>query len=125
MNEPNYDEIDFSNATELVGKRRRYRRRPKRTSDIIGQMMARQGYAQNRSNDELNEAWEVAVGPTKVKHTKAGRISRGILEVHVASSAAMNRLSFEKQKLLSTMQQQLPQNKIKDIRFKLGNVAKS
>lgn len=122
MNEPDYDELDFSNATDLVGKRQRFRRRPKRSSDIIAQMMARQGYAQNQSNDELNEAWEVAVGPTRVRNTKAGRISRGILEVHVASSAAMNRLSFEKQKLLSAMQQQLPQNKIKDIRFKLGNV---
>ena len=123
MNEPDYDEIDFSNAAELVGKRRRYRRRPKKPGDIIGQMMARQGYAQNQSNDELNEAWEIAVGPRLTGKTKAGRISRGILEVHVASSAAMNQLSFQKRQLLSAIQQQLPQNKIKDIRFKLGNIA--
>ena len=124
MSDRNYDEIDFSNANDLVGQRQRFRRRPKRSADIISQMMARQGYAQNKSNDELNEAWEVAVGPTLVKNTKAGRMNKGVLEVHVASSAAMNRLSFEKQKLLSAMQQQLPQNKIKDIRFKLGNVAR-
>ncbi len=124
MSSPNYDELDFSNASDLVNKRQRWRRRPKRTGDIIGQMMARQGYAQNKSNDELNEAWEIAVGPMFQKSTKAGRISRGVLEVHVASSAAMNQLSFQKKKLLSAMQQQLPQNKIKDIRFKLGNVAR-
>ena len=124
MSDRNYEEIDFSNANDLVGQRQRFRRRPKRSADIISQMMARQGYAQNKSNDELNEAWEVAVGPTLVKNTKAGRMNKGVLEVHVASSAAMNRLSFEKQKLLSAMQQQLPQNKIKDIRFKLGNVAR-
>ena len=124
MSSPNYDELDFSNASDLVNKRQIWRRRPKRTGDIIGQMMARQGYAQNKSNDELNEAWEIAVGPMFQKSTKAGRISRGVLEVHVASSAAMNQLSFQKKKLLSAMQQQLPQNKIKDIRFKLGNVAR-
>ena len=107
MSDRNYDEIDFSNANDLVGQRQRFRRRPKRSADIISQMMARQGYAQNKSNDELNEAWEVAVGPTLVKNTKAGRMNKGVLEVHVASSAAMNRLSFEKQKLLSAMQQQL------------------
>ena len=124
MNDPDYEEIDFSNATDLVKERQRFRRRPKRTGDIIGQMMARQGYAQTKSNDELNEAWGIAVGPQFMKNTKAGRINRGVLEVHVASSAAMNQLSFQKKKLLSAMQQQLPQNKIKDIRFKLGNVAR-
>jgi len=36
----------------------------------------------------------------------------------------MNQLSFKKKQLLSAMQQQLPQNKIKDLRFKLGNVAR-
>lgn len=124
MSDPNYEELDFSNASDLVNKRQRFRRRPKRTGDIIGQMMARQGYSQTKSNDELNDAWEIAVGPKLIKSTKAGRISRGVLEVHVASSAAMNRLSFQKKQLLSAMQQQLPQNKIKDIRFKLGNVAR-
>lgn len=124
MSTPNYEELDFSNASDLVGKRQRFRRRPKRTGDIIGQMMARQGYSQTKSNEELNEAWEIAVGPTLMKSTKAGRISRGVLEVHVASSAAMNQLSFKKKQLLSAIQQQLPQNKIKDIRFKLGNVAR-
>lgn len=119
-----YDEHDFDNASDLVKDRQRFRRRPKRSADIISQMMARQGYAQSKSNDELNEAWEIAAGPKFIKNTKAARINRGTLEVFVASSAAMNQLSFQKRQLLSAMQQQLPQNKIKDLRFKLGNVAK-
>ena len=122
MSEPDWDEIDFSNATDLVGKRQRFRRRPKRPADVIGRMMARQGYAQSKSNDELNDDWEKAVGKYSGK-TKVGRIRSGVLEVHVASSAVMNQLSFQKKQLLSAIQQQLPQNKIKDIRFKLGNVA--
>ncbi len=124
MDPGQYDEIDFSNASDLVNQRQRFRRRPKRTVDIISQMMARQGYGQSQSNNELNEAWEIASGPKFSKNTKAGRINRGTLEVHVASSAAINQLSFQTRQLLSAMQQQLPQNKIKDIRFKLGNVAK-
>ena len=124
MPEPDYGEIDFNNASDLVKDRQRFRRRPKKSGDIIGQMMARQGYAQTKSNDELNEAWEIASGPSFRKNTKAGRIRAGVLEVHVASSAAMNQLSFKKKQLLSAIQQQLPQNKIKDIRFKLGNVAR-
>lgn len=124
QNDPQYDELDFSNASDLVNKRQRFRRRPKNSADLISRLMARQGYTQTRSNDELNEAWGIAVGPKFLKSTKAGHINRGVLEVYVANSAAMNQLSFQKRQLLSAMQQQLPQNKIKDLRFKLGNVAK-
>lgn len=122
--DPQYDEIDFGNAKELVNQRQRYRRRPKRTADLLSQLMAKKGYGQTQSDDELNEAWHIAVGPKFSKNTKAGKISRGTLEVFVSSSAAINQLSFQKRQLLSAMQQQLPQNKIKDLRFKLGNVAK-
>ena len=124
MDPGQYDELDFDNASDIVKQRQRFRRRPKRTANIISQMMARQGYGQTQSNNELNDAWEIAVGQKFINNTKAARISCGILEVHVASSAAMNQLSFQKRQLLSAMQQQLPQNKIKDLRFKLGNVAK-
>ncbi len=124
MESGQYDELDFENAKDLVNQRQRFRRRPKGAANIISQMMARQGYAQTKSNDDLNEAWEIAAGPKFNKNTKAARINRGTLEVIVASSAAMNQLSFQKRQLLSAMQQQLPQNKIKDLRFKLGNVAK-
>lgn len=124
QNDSQYDELDFSNASDLVNKRQRYRRRPKKSADLVSRLMARQGYTQTRSNDELKEAWEIAVGPKYTQSTTAGRISRGVLEIQVANSPTINQLSFQKRQLLSAMQQQLPQNKIKDIRFKLGNVAK-
>jgi len=89
MTDPDYEEIDFSNASDLVKGRQRFFRRPKRTGDIIGQMMARQGYAQTKSNDELNEAWEIAVGPRFTKSTKAGRINRGVLEVQNANDESI------------------------------------
>jgi len=35
----------------------------------------------------------------------------------------MQQLGFQKRQLLSAMQQQLPDAKIKDLRFSIGNVA--
>lgn len=120
----NYEELDFDNAQNLVQKRQRFRRRPKRTADLLSQLFARKGYGQSQSINELEEAWEIAAGPKFCKSTKAGKINRGVLEIHVASSAAIQQLGFHKKQLLSAMQQQLPHNKIHDLRFKLGNVAR-
>jgi predicted nucleic acid-binding Zn ribbon protein len=122
--DPDFDEVDFENAQHLVQKRQRFSRRPKKTADLLSQLFARQGYGQSQSVNELDEAWEIAAGPKFHNKTKAGKMNRGVLEVYVTSSAAIQQLGFQKKQLLSAMQQQLPQNKIKDLRFKLGNVAR-
>ena len=54
--------------------------------------------------------------------TTVGNIRRGVLEVFVQNSAALQQLNFRKRKLLAAMQNQLPQNNIQDIKFKIGKV---
>lgn len=117
-------EKDFDNVQHDVSGRQRYRRRPRRAADVLSQLMARKGYGQTKSKENLDEAWQIAVGPKFTKTTRAGTIKRGTLEVIVANSAAMQQLGFQKRQLLSAMQQQLPEAKIKDLRFSIGNVAK-
>ena len=43
-----YDELDFSQAHDLVKKRQRYFRRPKKPADLLAKLMARKGYAVNQ-----------------------------------------------------------------------------
>lgn len=123
MNEDSYDELDFSQAQDLVKSRQRFFRRPKRPADILARLMARKGYAQTQSSNELEETWNRVVGPKWQSKTKVGNISRGVLEVLVASSVANQQLGFQKKKLLKELQAQLPQNKLKDLRFRIGNVS--
>ena len=121
--ENSWAEKDFENVQFDVKGRQRFRRRPKRAADVLSRLMARKGYGQTQSKQNLDEAWQIAVGPRFTKTTRAGTIKRGTLEIIVANSAAIQQLGFQKQQLLSAMQQQLPEAKIKDLRFSLGNVA--
>jgi predicted nucleic acid-binding Zn ribbon protein len=116
-----YEEEDFSKATDLVGKRRRYFRRPKRPADLLGQLMARKGYAQTDSQDELSEVWYSLISDKFKSKTRITRLHGNVLQVLVSSSAVNQQLGFQKLQLLKQLQQKLPKNKIKDLRFKIGN----
>ena len=116
-----YDELDFSNASELVGKRRRYFRRPKRPADLLGQLMARKGFSQQESKNDLSDVWGSLVGESLSGKTRVGLLKRNVLEVYVSSSAVNQQLTFKKAQLLKQLKQQLPKENIKDIRFKIGS----
>ena len=122
MDDKSYDELDFSQAQDLVKNRQRYFRRPKKSADILGRLMARKGYAQTESANELEEVWNQVVGLKWQTKTKVGNINRGVLEVFVASSMVNQQIGFQKRKILKEIQNRLPKNKIKDLHFRIGNV---
>ena len=116
-----YEEEDFTNASELVAKRRRYFRRPKRPADLLGQLMSRKGFAQQESTNDLSEVWNSLVGDRLKDKTRVGLLQRNVLEVYVSSSAVNQQLTFKKAQLVKQLQKQLPKENIKDIRFKIGS----
>jgi len=122
MDEESYDELDFSQAQDLVKNRQRYFRRPQKSADVLGRLMARKGYAQTESANELEEVWNQVVGLKLQTKTKVGNISRGVLEVLVASSMVNQQIGFQKRKILKEIQNRLPKNKIKDLHFRIGKV---
>jgi len=116
-----YSELDFENAKKQVEQRRVYRRRLKTASGILGQVMAHRGIAQQQSTTELSETWSQVVGVLFAGHTRLGSLKRGVLEVHVANSMISQQLSFKKQNILQQLQERLPNNKIRDLRFRIGS----
>lgn len=119
-----YEQKDFDNAQDLVKTRQRFKRRPKRSADVLTQLLARQGYTQTKSADELTAAWDTAAGDKWISQTRPGTIQRGTLEVFVLNSGVLQQLNFQKKKILATLMRDLPQNKINDIRFRIGSVAR-
>lgn len=118
-----YDELDFDQANDLVKRRQRFFRRPKRPADILGHLMSRRGYGQTETANELQATWNEIVGPQWKTKTKVGTIRLGVLEILVSSSVVNQQLGFKKKQLLSELQTRLPKNNLKDLRFKLGNVS--
>jgi predicted nucleic acid-binding Zn ribbon protein len=95
-------------------------RAPRRMSDLIPQLMARRGYARILSHDVYAAAWDEASGDLR-RQSRAGRLRRGVLEVVASNSLVLQELTFQKRQILATIQRLLPDQRIRDLRFTVGN----
>ena len=102
--------------------RRSARREPERIGNLLAQLMARTGFAGRQAAAACEQAWREAAGPLLAAQSRPGRVRRGVLEVVVSSSALVQELSFQKQHLLASLQQRLPEQGIRNIRFRVGSL---
>ena len=56
------------------------------------------------------------------KYTRVGQLRRGTLEVVVANSTLVQELGFQKQTLLKSLAELLPDEGIENLRFRVGNI---
>jgi predicted nucleic acid-binding Zn ribbon protein len=96
------------------------RSEPRHIGDVLSQLIARRGYARVQSAGAFAEAWSQAAGERLAKCTRAVAVKRGVLEVLVGSSTLAQELGFEKKNLVKKLTGLLPDEKIRDVRFKVG-----
>lgn len=95
---------------------------PEPIANILAELMARRGFARVQSTEALEMAWRKAAGELAGKFSRVGALKRGKLEIVVANSALVQELSFQKAALLKALVQALPDEPIKDLRFKVGPI---
>ena len=83
---------------------------------------SRRGYAGVEAAAERDEAWTAIVGDKMAVYSRMGNVRRGVLEVIVGNSAALQELTFQKKHLLDKITAALPDQKIRDVRFRIGVV---
>ncbi len=110
-------------------RRNFFARQPQRIDRVVAQLVQRKGYAQIRATGAREEAWQKALAelikPEWVTSTQVGGLRRGVFEVMVADSLLMQELTFYKEELLAKLQQALPEEKIKQVRFKVKQFCKN
>jgi predicted nucleic acid-binding Zn ribbon protein len=97
-------------------------RGPQTIGNVLSELMARRGYARIQSAETYEAAWREAAGPLAAKYTRPGQLRRGTLEVVVANSTLMQELGFQKRALLEALAKLLPDEGIKNLRFRVGNI---
>jgi predicted nucleic acid-binding Zn ribbon protein len=97
-------------------------RGPQAISAVLTDLMARTGFARVQSATALEAAWREASGPAAQRFTRVGALRRGKLEVVVANSTFVQELSFQKPMLLGALQRALPDEQIRDLRFRVGAI---
>lgn len=120
MNKPADDELEA--VCQDIARRQRYLRGPQKIADVVSSLLARRGYAQVKSAVESDAAWQQAAGESLGQHSRAGHVKRGVLEVTVRNSAALQELTFRKKQLLKRLAELAPQRKIRDLRFRVGPI---
>ena len=95
---------------------------PERIADVLADLMARRGYARVQSGEAYEAAWHAAAGPLAAQYSRVGALRRGTLEVVVANSTLIQEFTFQKAFILKTLNEQLPDHAIKNVRFRLGAI---
>ncbi len=97
------------------------RRGPRALSDILGELFTVRGYGRFLARQELEDAWNAAVGEPLCRQARPGEVRRGVLNVTVSHPALLEELAaFRKPELLAALRAGAPGTTIHDIRFRVG-----
>lgn len=97
-------------------------RPPQRIGDVLSALMARRGYARVESGGACAEAWRQAAGELMASCTRATQVRRGVLEVFVNHSTMVQEIGFQKAALLQRLADLLPDEKIRDLKLRVGPI---
>jgi predicted nucleic acid-binding Zn ribbon protein len=107
---------------EDVARRQSRARGPQAIRETLSALLARRGYASLEVATDRERAWQQVVGDPLAAYTRLGHVRRGILEVMVGNSAVLQQLTLQKQQLLQGLTVALPDQRIRDLRFRIGAV---
>ncbi len=98
---------------------------PQRIGDVLSELMARRGFARVQSASAFEEAWRETAGSLAERYTRVGQLRGGVLEVVVANSTLVQELTLDTPRLIATMRERLPEQQIRDFRFRVGPVSRA
>jgi predicted nucleic acid-binding Zn ribbon protein len=110
-------------GTELAaGRKTKMARGPQMIGNVLSELMSRRGYARVQSASAYEAAWREAAGPLAAQYTRVGPLRRGTLEIVVANSTLVQELGFQKCSLLQNLAELLPDERIENLRFRVGPI---
>lgn len=74
------------------------------------------------TQDEIREVWKNTLGKRASSHTLPVALKRGSLVVNVDVSAWLYELTMKRREILKKLDSKIKGNKIKGIRFRIGEV---
>ncbi len=84
---------------------------------LVSELISRRGYAQIAATSQFHEAISKAVGPNLAAVITVGKLNRGVLKIFADDSVTIQELTFQKRAILKSIQSQMPDAKVSDLRF--------
>lgn len=93
--------------------------RVRRIGSLMSQLMSRRGYAQVAVDEELHRTIASVIGEQLATDFQVGNLRKGVLQVYATNSVTLQELNFRKRAILQRLRQELPQNLVTDLRFRI------
>ncbi|MFT7644070.1 MAG: hypothetical protein ACI9G1_005836 [Pirellulaceae bacterium] len=116
--EPTDEQIIDRLASDV--QKKQYYRPAVKIDNIISALMSRRGYAQQKSNEALQQAWAAAAGKRLANECRVGNLKRGVLEVFVSNSTVLQEITFQKRRIVKKLKETTVCEKLKDVKFRIG-----
>jgi predicted nucleic acid-binding Zn ribbon protein len=117
-----FDNEDERNLHQDLLHKQVFPRKEQHLAEALSRLMTKRGYAQVQTAACSAEAWRKAAGAELAQETQPGQIKRGVLEVIVRHPAVVQELTFVKAQLVKKLSQLIPEQKIRDLKFRVGAV---
>ena len=114
------DWVDSFRTRRERAKRAYHARRPKPIGKVVAQLLTAKGYGRQQSDAHLADIWANVVGESLAAVSRVGRLKRGQLEVRVASSTAVQELTFDQRRIVARLQAEMPGARIQRLHFRVG-----
>ena len=100
------------------------RLKPRHVGDVLSELFALKGYGRVQASVALEEHWSAVAGETAAKHSRPRALRGGVLEIVVDNSVLLQELaSFQRDALLKELQQRLPGEILRTLRFRVGSLS--
>jgi hypothetical protein len=122
------DDEEFTDRLVKVAERGSYLQRriragePKSAKEIMATVMSRRSYGRVLTVERFDNALREAVGDMLASFVRVAGLRRGRLDVVVANSAMLQEMTYHRTTILEKMSATLPDEAIRDIRFRIGPV---
>ena len=121
MNSRNQEDQELASLHTSLRRREWKPKSAKRIDGVLADLISKRGYARELSGASLEEAWRAAAGKL-ADHSRPGNLKRGVLEIVVKSSSALQELGFQKRQILAKLIKLAADQKIRDLKFSVGAV---
>jgi len=94
---------------------------PENLKEILARVFTLRGWGRRSARLHLERAWAEAVPMNHREQTRVLCLKRGVMEVEVNDAVLMQELSsFHRRKLLEKLKKSLPNEHVKDLKFRAG-----
>ncbi len=103
-------------------KRRAGQRTARPIGEVLAELAASSSFARTFAVARWEAAWRQVVGETIAAKSQVSLPRRGVLTVLVANSAVLHELQFRKAEILRRLASLMPEQPLKDVRFRVGSL---